>query len=191
MRKRKSRHNPVIQDTIRRQGQVYEWIAAHYGPGAFSNDQTLKKTINKAIRWVKENEPIRNQNHILDGLLEARSLQQYKDRYMKKNAKKHQRKNPKTKKWEQGAVKHPGRVEALLMEFYGPKAFYANGDIKLDYLQDFIDELKEDREDHGYWAPGELSEYRALILARTFIEQSHKKGKKKHKGRKTRYFHHR
>lgn len=78
----------------------------------------------------------------------------------------------KVKKWERKAVKHPGRVERMLHREFGEKAFKKNGDIKIMYLNRLISKYESRKKKRGHFTKPELSAYRALILARTFIKQN-------------------
>lgn len=94
------------------------------------------------------------------------------------------RRNPRKKKWEQGAVKNEGYTRRLLRKLYGQKAFKKNGDIKLTYVKKAISDLREVQADHG----GKLTalmrhDLRALVLARTYIRQANAKKRKKSRKR--------
>jgi|GEM_PF-895087 len=95
------------------------------------------------------------------------------------------RKNPrkKVKKWEQKAVKHPGRVIKIIQKEFGAKGFNKDGTIKMKYLNEAI-EYREGRHRSfgpvdGGWRKDNLAEYRALLLAKNFKKQA-----KRHKSRK-------
>jgi uncharacterized protein YyaL (SSP411 family) len=98
------------------------------------------------------------------------------------------RKNVSKKKyWERRAVEHPGHADAVLRKMYGAKAFYANGEIKPDYLERAIKKISRGygmKEGGKRWPPKRLANYKSLILARTFKHQSVKHKLQKQKARK-------
>ena len=46
------------------------------------------------------------------------------------------------KNWIQKAVRHPGRVDKYMHRVYGAKAFTKKGDVKVEYIQKAIADLK-------------------------------------------------
>lgn len=66
-------------------------------------------------------------------------------------------------KWEQGAVKHPGRVHRYLMREYGKEAFHEDGTIKEEYLNRAEERAKKE---------GNIGLEKAIVLAKTFKKQN-------------------
>ncbi len=73
--------------------------------------------------------------------------------------------------WEEKAVKHPGRVRRYIEREYGEDCFDENGDIKMSCLDEAIDDVREECEEHH--TEQCISLLRALELAKRFKQMHH------------------
>ena len=73
--------------------------------------------------------------------------------------------------WIQKAIKHPGRVRRYIAREYGEDCFTEDGDIKMSCLNEAIEDVKEECEEHH--TEQCVSLLRALYLAKRLKEMHH------------------